>query len=82
MLLFAWLVIPGSILSFGFWFTALKLGWRCGYKWLSIPDSTVHSALISVPVLNATFRTPATVGWHVAVGAAVWLMSRSLNLRF
>lgn len=53
MLLFAWLVIPGSILSFGFWFTALRLGGAAvtsGYLFL-IP---LFTALISVPVLNAS----------------------------
>lgn len=75
MLLFAWLVIPGSILSFGFWFTALRLGGAAvtsGYLFL-IP---LFTALISVPVLNATF-VPLQLLGGIAVGAAVWLMSRS-----
>ncbi|MDG1461687.1 MAG: DMT family transporter [Luminiphilus sp.] len=75
MLLFAWLVIPGSILSFGFWFTALRLGGAAvtsGYLFL-IP---LFTALISVPVLNATFAPLQLLG-GIAVGAAVWLMSRS-----
>jgi len=75
LLLFAWLVVPASILSFGFWFTALKLGGAAvtsGYLFL-IP---LFTAIISVPVLNATFAPLQLVG-GVAVGSAVWLMSRS-----
>ena len=75
ILLFVWLVIPASILSFGFWFTALRLGGAAvtsGYLFL-IP---LFTALISVPVLNATFAPLQLLG-GIAVGAAVWLMSRS-----
>ena len=75
ILLFIWLVIPASILSFGFWFSALKLGGAAvtsGYLFL-IP---LFTALISVPVLNASFAPMQLLG-GVAVGAAVWLMSRS-----
>ena len=75
LLLFAWLVVPASILSFGFWFTALKLGGAAvtsGYLFL-IP---LFTALLSVPVLNATFAPMQLVG-GVAVGSAVWLMSRA-----
>ena len=75
ILLFVWLVIPASILSFGFWFTALRLGGAAvtsGYLFL-IP---LFTALISVPVLNATF-VPLQLLGGIAVGAAVWLMSRS-----
>ncbi len=75
ILLFVWLVIPASILSLGFWFTALRLGGAAvtsGYLFL-IP---LFTALISVPVLNATFAPLQLVG-GIAVGAAVWLMSRS-----
>ena len=75
LLLFAWLVIPASILSFGFWFTALRLGGAAvtsGYLFL-IP---LFTALISVPALNATFAPLQLLG-GIAVGAAVWLMSRS-----
>ena len=75
ILLFIWLVVPASILSFGFWFSALKLGGAAvtsGYLFL-IP---LFTALISVPVLNASFAPMQLLG-GVAVGAAVWLMSRS-----
>ena len=75
ILLFIWLVIPASILSFGFWFSALKLGGAAvtsGYLFL-IP---LFTALISVPVLNASFAPMQLLG-GVAVAAAVWLMSRS-----
>ena len=75
LLLFAWLVVPASILSFGFWFNALKLGGAAvtsGYLFL-IP---LFTALLSVPVLNATFAPMQLVG-GVAVGSAVWLMSRA-----
>ena len=75
ILLFVWLVIPASILSLGFWFTALRLGGAAvtsGYLFL-IP---LFTALISVPVLNATFAPLQLLG-GIAVGAAVWLMSRS-----
>lgn len=75
LLLFAWLVVPASILSFGFWFTALKLGGAAvtsGYLFL-IP---LFTALISAVVLDTTV-TPMQLVGGVAVGAAVWLMSRS-----
>ena len=75
ILLFIWLVVPASILSFGFWFSALKLGGAAvtsGYLFL-IP---LFTALISVPVLNASFAPMQLLG-GVAVAAAVWLMSRS-----
>ena len=75
ILLFIWLVVPASILSFGFWFSALKLGGAAvtsGYLFF-IP---LFTALISVPVLNASFAPMQLLG-GVAVGAAVWLMSRS-----
>jgi drug/metabolite transporter (DMT)-like permease len=75
LLLFAWLVVPASILSFGFWFTALKLGGAAvtsGYLFL-IP---LFTALISAVVLDTTVTSMQLVG-GVAVGAAVWLMSRS-----
>ena len=75
ILLFIWLVVPASILSFGFWFSALKLGGAAvtsGYLFL-IP---LFTALISVPVLNASFA-PMQLLCGVAVAAAVWLMSRS-----
>ncbi len=75
LLLFAWLVVPASILSFGYWFTALKLGGAAvtsGYLFL-IP---LFTALISAVVLDTTVTSMQLVG-GVAVGAAVWLMSRS-----
>ena len=75
ILLFIWLVVPASILSFEFWFSALKLGGAAvtsGYLFL-IP---LFTALISVPVLNASFAPMQLLG-GVAVAAAVWLMSRS-----
>lgn len=75
LLLFAWLVVPASILSFGYWFTALKLGGAAvtsGYLFL-IP---LFTALISAVVLDTTV-TPMQLVGGVAVGAAVWLMSRS-----
>ena len=75
LLLFAWLVVPASIFSFGFWFTALKLGGATvtsGYLFL-IP---LFTAIISVPVLNATFAPMQLLG-GVAVASAIWLMSRS-----
>ena len=75
VLLFAWLVIPASILSFGFWFAALQLGGAgttSGYLFL-IP---LFTALMSVPVLGAMFSPVQMLG-GVAVGVAVWLMSRA-----
>ncbi len=77
VLLFAWLVLPASILSFGFWFAALQLGGAgttSGYLFL-IP---LFTALMSVPALGATFSPLQLLG-GVAVGIAVWLMSRAKN---
>jgi len=74
MLLFLWLVIPASILSFGCWFAALRLGGAeaaSGYLFL-IP---LFTALMSVPILHATFTVTQVLG-GAAVAVAVWRMSR------
>ncbi|MCH1492099.1 MAG: DMT family transporter [Luminiphilus sp.] len=74
-LLFFWLVIPASIVSFGLWFAALQLGGASvtsGYLFL-IP---LFTALMSVSLLDASFTLIQMLG-GVAVAMAVWLMSRS-----
>ena len=75
--LFVWLVVPASILSFGCWFAALQLGGAevtSGYLFL-IP---LFTALMSIPVLQATFTLTQMLG-GVAVALAVWRMSRARN---
>ena len=76
-MLFFWLVIPASIVSFGLWFAALQLGGASvtsGYLFL-IP---LFTAIMSVPVLDASFTLTQMMG-GVAVAMAVWLMSRSAS---
>jgi len=71
---FGWLVVPGSIVSFGLWFAALNIGGATvtsGYLFL-VPFFT---ALLSVPILDARFSAVQLVG-GIAVGLAVWLISR------
>ena len=71
---FGWLVVPGSIVSFGLWFAALNIGGATvtsGYLFL-VPFFT---ALLSVPILDARFSASQLVG-GIAVGLAVWLISR------
>ncbi|EED35181.1 conserved hypothetical protein [Luminiphilus syltensis NOR5-1B] len=73
--LFVWLVVPASIISFGFWFAALHLrgaSQTSGFLFL-VPFFT---AVLAVPAMDAEFSTAQLLG-GCAVGAAIWLMGRS-----
>ena len=77
-LAFSWLVIPGSILSFGLWFAALQLGGATvtsGYLFL-VPFFT---ALLSMLVLDTHFSSSQILG-GIAVGSGIWLMSKNRSI--
>ncbi len=77
-LAFSWLVIPGSILSFGLWFAALQLGGATvtsGYLFL-VPFFT---ALLSMLMLDTHFSGYQIVG-GIAVGLGIWLMSKNRSI--
>jgi drug/metabolite transporter (DMT)-like permease len=77
-LAFSWLVIPGSILSFGLWFAALQIGGATvtsGYLFL-VPFFT---ALLSMLMLDTHFSGFQIMG-GVAVGLGIWLMSKNRSI--
>ena len=77
-LTFSWLVIPGSILSFGLWFAALQIGGATvtsGYLFL-VPFFT---ALLSMLMLDTHFSGYQIVG-GIAVGLGIWLMSKNRSI--
>ena len=77
-LTFSWLVIPGSILSFGLWFAALQIGGATvtsGYLFL-VPFFT---ALLSMLMLDTHFSGYQIVG-GIAVGLGIWLMSKNQSI--
>lgn len=71
----SWLVVPASIVSFGLWFAALRLGGAgvtSGYLFL-VP---LFTALLSIPILGASFSTYQMFGGAM-IGCGIWLMSKS-----
>jgi drug/metabolite transporter (DMT)-like permease len=77
---FVFLAIPGSAISFGLWFVALRLGGATrASAWLFLAPA--FTVLLSALILDTPIRPTQAVG-GVLIGLALWLVNRGATASF